>query len=140
MKTTEKHFKLSDTEFENQFNHCSFDEKLFTHEAHLRLAWIHIKNYGIEEAIENVSDQLLNFVNHVGAKDKFNKTLTVAAIKAVNHFVLKSKADNFKDFITEFPQLKNRFKELIKTHYSFDVFNSNEAKEKFLEPDLVPFN
>ncbi len=140
MKVTEKHFKLSDIEFENQFKDCSFDEVLFTHEAHLRLAWIHIKKYGVEKAIENINNQLLSFVNLVGAKDKFNKTLTIASNKAVNHFMLKSKTDNFENFINEFPQLKNKFKELIETHYSFDIFNSKEAKEKYLEPDLVPFN
>ncbi len=136
----EKHFSLSDSEFKDQFIHCQLSPTLFTHEAHLRLAWININQSGIERAEEEIQIQLQNFVEFVGAKDKYNKTVTLAAIKAVYHFMLKSKADNFKDFIAEYPRLKTNFKDLLDCHYSFDIFNSNEAKINYLEPDLVPFD
>jgi hypothetical protein len=48
----EDHFKLSDSEFEKKFESCEFDHSMFNHEAHLRLAWIHIHNYGIEKALK----------------------------------------------------------------------------------------
>lgn len=135
----EKHNELSDIEFERQFIACEFDPGDFSHEAHLRLAWINIKRYGIEQAEINVQDQLQKFVGFVGAKDKYNKTLTIAAIKAVDHFIRKSKAVEFSDFINEFPRLKYNFKELMATHYGFDIFNSIHKKE-FIAPDLVPFD
>ena len=135
----ENHKELSDFEFEQQFEKCSLDPNLFTHEAHLRLAWIHINKYGIDKAIENVNIQLINFVDILGAKDKYNKTLTIAALKAVNHFICKSKSENFNDFILEFPRLRNNFKELMSLHYSIDVFNSKQAKAEYLEPDLLFF-
>ena len=135
----EAHFKISDSEFEKQFQSCEFDPIYFSHEAHLRLAWIHIKNYGVERAVENVQEQLRNFVEYLGAKDKYNITLTVSAVKAVNHFMLKSESTNFKDFISEFPRLKYKFRELLGYHYGVDIFNSKEAKTKFIEPDLLPF-
>lgn len=134
----EKHFKLSDSEFEKQFQSCKIDSEMFSHEAHLRLAWIHIKNYGVERAIANVQEQLKNFVEYLGAKDKYNITLIVSAVKAVHHFMLKSESTNFKDFISEYPRLKNNFKELLGQHYVVDIFNSKDAKTKFLEPDLLP--
>ena len=136
----EKHYNLSDLEFEQQFVDCKLDPAIFSHEAHLRLAWININRYGMEQAEKNIQKQLQHFVESVGAKDKYNTTLTIAAIKAVGYFKEKSKADNFKDFIEEFPQLKNNFKALIGSHYSFDIFNSNKAKTTFLEPDLIPFD
>lgn len=134
------HLPLTDMEFERQFETCSLRPELFSHEAHLRLAWIHITRYGIENAISNIQSQIKNFVRHVGAEDKYNETLTIAAIKAVYHFMLKSKANNFKDFIKEFPRLTNNFRELINAHYGFDIFNSKQAKIEFLEPDLLPFD
>lgn len=133
------HFKLSDSEFEKQFQSFKIDPEMFSHEAHLRLAWIHIKNYGVERAIAIVQEQLKNFVEYLGAKDKYNVTLTVSAVRAVHHFMLKSESTNFKDFIFEFPRLKYNFKELLGQHYRVDIFNSKEAKAKFLEPDLLPF-
>jgi len=135
----ESHFNLSDTEFENQFQTCSLDPKLFSHEAHLRLAWIHITKYGVDKAEANIQTQLQNFVTHVGATDKYHKTLTIVAVRAVNYFVKKSKTKNFETFINQFPQLKTDFKSLINSHYSVDVFSSKKAKMEFVEPDVQPF-
>lgn len=135
----EKHFELSDAEFEKQFISCQLSPTIFSHEAHLRLAWLNIEKYGFEQAKEKIQNQLINFVTDIGAKDKYHKTLTIASIYAVAHFMKKSKSDNFKDFNLEFPKLKNNFKELIESHYSFDIFNSAKAREEFIEPDLIPF-
>ena len=136
----EQHFQLTDTEFNKQFTNCTLNPELFSHEAHLRLAWININKYGIEQAEKNIQDQLRKFVKFVGAKDKYNVTLTLAATKAVYHFMLKSNSDNFKDFILEFPKLKYNFNELMDSHYGFDIYNSDQAKREFLEPDLIPFD
>ena len=136
----ENHFDLSDSDFENKFISCELNPSDFTHEAHLRLVWININKYGIKQAEKNIQIGLKNFVEIVGAKDKYNMTLTLAAIKAVYHFMLKSNSDNFKDFITEFPRLKYNFKELMDCHYGFEIYDSKKAKTQFLEPDLLPFD
>ncbi|QSE98694.1 hypothetical protein [Fulvivirga lutea] len=136
----ELHFNLSDSDFENKFNRCELNPSDFSHEAHLRLAWININKYGIKQAEINIQHQLRKYVEFFGAKDKYNITLTLAAIEAVYHFILKSNSDNFKDFITEFPRLKYNFKELIDCHYSFDIYHFEKAKKEFLQPDLVPFD
>lgn len=136
----EHHSQLTNTEFENRFQNCELSPKLFSHEAHLRLAWIHINQYGAAKAIQNITNQIKNYVKHLDAEDKYNETLTVAAIKVVEHFMNKSQSDNFQDFIIEYPRLKNNFKTLIDAHYGFDIFNSKKAKQKYLEPDLLPFD
>ena len=135
----EKHFELSDSEFEKQFQNNSLTPTLFSHEAHIRLAWIHINKYGVEIANQNICDQIQKFATSHGDSDKFNKTVTVAAVKAVNHFVQKSTSSNFSDFIKEFPRLKYNFKDLLDQHYGFDIFNSKKAKQIYLEPDLLLF-
>ncbi len=135
----EEHYTLDDLTFEQQFRDCILPPGLFTHEAHLRLAWIHIHHYGIEKAVENMNEQIKNYAESLGAHSKFNRTVTEAAVKAVNHFMAKSSSLTFKDFIKEFPQLKSRFKELLDSHYSIDIFSSAEAKLNFIEPDLSPF-
>lgn len=136
----QKHRSLSDAEFKEQFLSCALNPAVFSHEAHLRLAWLTIEQYGLDKAEQEVEQQLLNFVEFVGAKDKYHKTLTLAAMKIVNHFMQKSGSDNFTDFIQEFPQLNKNFKELIASHYSVDIFKSEKAKRAFLEPDLLPFD
>ena len=134
------HFDLGDELFAEQFKSCTLNPVIFSHEAHLRLAWIHIKKYGVETAIETVCTQLVAFVDSLGARDKYNKTLTIAAIRAVNHFMNKSKANTFQDFIHQFPRLTYNFKDLLACHYQVDIYTSDRAKREYLEPDLLPFS
>ena len=136
----EKHNELSDIEFEKKFNHRSLDPSLFTHEAHLRLAWIHIQKYGIEVALDNVYNQIKAFVEHVGAAEKFNATLTIAAVKVMHHFINKANATSFSGFLIKYPRLKTSFKELMEAHYSKDIFTLPDAKVRYLEPDLIQFD
>ncbi|OUS00975.1 hypothetical protein A9Q86_09525 [Flavobacteriales bacterium 33_180_T64] len=139
MKSILNHNELSDTEFIEQLNNCSINPKTFNHEAHLRLAWILINELAVDKAIKAIQQLLLRFVTHVGATDKYHTTVTIIAIKAVNHFMQKSKTEKFEDFIIENNILKTNFKALINCHYSIDVFTSVRAKSSFLKPDLLPF-
>lgn len=134
------HVDLTDDEFEQQFKNCLIDASLFTHEAHLRLAWIHLEKYGVEKAITNICSQLKRYVEFLGATDKYNETVTVAAIRAVYHFKLKTDASTFSEFIAKNPRLKNNFKELLAHHYVTDIFNSQKAKAQYLQPELLPFD
>ncbi len=131
---------ITDDEFERQFENCLIDPAMFTHEAHLRLAWIHIEKYGVKKAITNICFQLKRFVEFLGAADKYNETVTIAAIRAVYHFKLKTDASTFSEFIKENPRLKNNFKELLAHHYVTDIFNSQKAKTQYLEPEILPFD
>jgi len=136
----ETHFDFSDSDFLAHFNTCELDPTLFSHEAHLRLAYLNIKKHGPTEAEQVIQEQLKRYVAHQGAQDKYNTTLTLAACKAVQHFMAKATAADFTGFITEFPRLKHNFKDLMSAHYSMDIYSSASAKSEFLAPDLLPFN
>ena len=131
--------ELSDMQFELAFAHAQLDPESFTHLAHLRLAWIHINKYGLETAIQNIRQQLKGYVIKLGEENKYNETLTVAAINAVYHFMLKSDVHTFKAFISQNEVLIYNFKELLLSHYSINILESEIASKKYIEPDLVPF-
>lgn len=133
------HYHYSDVEFENAFETGSFKLEWFNHEAHLRLAWIHIHKYGADQACINICKQIQEYVKKHGASDKYNHTLTIAAVKAVNHFYQKSGKADFKSFIKINQQLLLDFKELMQSHYSMDIFKSEQAQKSYIEPDLSPF-
>ena len=130
------HFDLTDSEFEFAFKTCA--NRNFSRMKRI-CGWhgIHVKKYGVEQAILNINAQLLQFVNHVGARDKFNKTVTIAAIRAVNYFINRSESESFADFIQEFPRLKYNFKELFAFHYGHDIFKSEKAKREYIEPGFA---
>lgn len=135
----ETHYQLNDREFAWRFASCKLSPGWFTHEAHLRLAWIHINQYGIEQACDHLCRQIAKFDQTFGDGTKFNKTVTIAAARAVHHFMQKARSMDFKSFIREFPRLKTHFKDLMGQHYSFDIFKSEKARVSYLQPDLVSF-
>ena len=135
----ERHWKISDQEFEEQFSTCKFRPLWFTHEAHLRLAWIYVTKYDSVVAFKKYSSQLQEFANKYNADGKYNATVTFASIQIMKFYLEKSDAYDFQDFINEFPQLKTNFKQVLQTHYSGDIFTSKEAKQNILQPDLAPF-
>ena len=134
------HHQYSDEEFEKLFETFKLKPGLFSHEAHLRLAYIHIQKYGRRQAELNMCEQIKGYAESLGGGDKFNKTVTIAAVKAVDHFMRKASSDNFKDLIKEFPRLLTNFRDLLGQHYGFNVFADKRAKREYVEPDLLPFH
>lgn len=137
---TKDHTSLSDKEFESQFENYKLKPSMFSHEAHLRLAYIHIRKYGTLQAEINMCVQIKGFAESLGVMDKFNKTVTIASVKAMDHFMNKAHSDNFPDFIKEFPRLLTDFRGIISQHYDFNVFADKRAKAEFVAPDLLPFS
>lgn len=139
-KSMTNHNNFSDLAFVTAFQQCRLRPEQFGHEAHLRLAWLYLENYGLEKAIQLVQKDLKKYVSHWGASDKYNTTLTIASVRAVYHFMERSESNTFKEFIAEFPKLKYQFMELLSCHYAIDIFNSEAAKVAYLEPELLPFD
>ncbi|MBX2815025.1 MAG: hypothetical protein KTR24_03475 [Saprospiraceae bacterium] len=133
------HSQIDDSDFEHQFASGGLSPSLFDHEAHLRLAWIHVRRYGRDQAVVNITAQLKAYVRRLGASDKYHETLTIASIAAVHHFMRRSDAGSFNALLLEFPQLKYDFKSLIASHYSHNIFECSEARAIYQEPDLQPF-
>ena len=77
----ESHQELSDDDFIQAFRECTLEEASFTHEAHLRLAWLQIHHLGEIRAIQMVTVMIMKYTKHVGAESIFNLDLTVAAVK-----------------------------------------------------------
>jgi len=107
----EKHYRYSDEVFEEKFRECKFPPLYFSHEAHLRLAYIHLKKYGLEQSIDNMCTQIYDFAIKYGATMKFNATVTYASLQIMYHYMRKGNGETFLDLIKEFPHLLENFKE-----------------------------
>jgi len=133
------HWQFTDDEFEHQFESFKLKPGMFSHEAHLRLAYIHIAKYGRDQAEKNMCDQIKGYAESLGFYDKFNKTVTIASVKTMSHFMQKSDSQDFQGLVKEFPQLLDDFRGLLSKHYGFNVFADKQAKKEYIEPDLQPF-
>ena len=124
----ESHFYLVDIDFEQQFMSGQVPNQDFTHLAHLRLPFLYIRRDGIEQGLRQIPVHLKAYCDAKGAPDKFNLTLTTAAVKTVYHFMHKSQARVFAGLMAEHPELHHNIRALIGHHYGFDIFDSTESK------------
>ena len=139
MSAQKSHRDFDDATFLSLFAGQSLPPELFNHEAHLRLAFLHLQENDPEQAVEIVSRQILEYVKKLGAEDKFHATLTIAAVKVVQHFMKRAPLESFEALLRRFPRLSTHFKELITSHYSEDIFTNPTARKQYMEPDLLPF-
>ena len=133
------HYQLSDAAFAQKFHDCTLTPQWFTHEAHLRLAWVYIRQFGLEKAEKALCTDIARFDRTFDDGTKFHTTLTVAAAKVVHHFMQKGTYPNFQALIEAHPRLIYNFKDLLLSHYEAGVLFSNEAKYTYVKPDLLPF-
>ncbi|RPD93246.1 hypothetical protein EGM88_13515 [Aureibaculum marinum] len=110
---TEKHQLLTDQQLEEQFENCTLPPVLVTHEAHLRLAYIHIKKYGFKTAAVNLYKQFTTFSVKFGNILIISKSAIKTFVKLIYDFIKKSRSTSFRDLMLEFPDIKTRFADLL---------------------------
>ena len=109
----DSHQQFTDEEFEQLFADCTFPPKLFNHEAHIRLGFIHLKKYPKDQAIENVCKQILKFDQVHDKGDKYDHQLTIAAMEVIHELIEKSQPDSFEMFLSSNQDIMSDFKSLI---------------------------
>ena len=126
-----------DRDFRSAFEAGAIPPSDFTHQAHVRLAYVYLVESGVEPAVLRMRDALLRFIEHNGIpRDKFHETMTRAWVLAVRHFMSRSPSASFADFIAEHRELLDS--KIMLTHYSADLLFSDQARAQFVEPNLDP--
>lgn len=128
----------TDREFLAAFESCQLPPAQFNHRAHLRVAYIYLAEYDTETACRLMRDALQSFLeyNHIDIA-KYHETMTRAWIMAVRHFMEKTaNAASSEAFIDQNPEMLDA--KIMMTHYSAALLFSDEARAKFVEPDLDP--
>ena len=127
-----------DQAFRSAFETGEFPPAEFNHRAHVRLAYVYLAERGEEEARQLMQRALLAFLRHHGVDvSKYHETMTRAWILAVRHFMELSSGSTSSDgFIADNPRLLDS--KIMMTHYSAEVLFSDDARAKFVEPNISP--
>lgn len=146
LQTMEPHaLSQEDRSFRSAFEACSVPPSEFSHEAHVRLAYVYLVESDVEpdvdpdveSAVRRMRKALLNFLEHNGLpRSKFHETITRAWVLAVRHFMNRSTSTSSADFIARNQELLDT--KIMLTHYSASVLFSSDARAAFVEPDLDP--
>jgi len=132
---------MSDDEFVHAFESCTFPFAEWHHRAHVKLAYLYLRRFGIDGAAEKLRHGIraYNAANNVPeAPDRgYHETLTQFWLRII-HMTMEQygappTADEFFDFHPQLSQKKNH-----RLFYSPGLFMSPRAKAGFVPPDLAP--
>jgi cysteine synthase A len=125
-----------DRRFRSAFEAGTFLAAEFNHRAHVRLAYTYLVEADDEAAFANMRAALLAFLKRNGVPmAKYHETMTRAWILAVRHFMEISGPSASADaFIDANPRLLDA--KIMLTHYSAGLLFSDEARGRFVEPDV----
>ncbi len=129
---------LSDDDFLSAFNDCSAPPSAFNHEGHVRIAWIHLQRYPQAQAIRLTCEGIERFANHLGAPDKYNRTLSEALMRIMANRGAADTRLSWDGYLLKNRELFENAQQLLGQYYSSELLNSKAAKTTFMQPDISP--
>ncbi|MDH3647486.1 MAG: hypothetical protein OER80_12005 [Gammaproteobacteria bacterium] len=111
----------------------------FTHEDHIRLAWIYLQKHPTDEAIIRCGSTLRGFAESHGDFGKYHETLTVALTRLISSHVDETPpTETWEAFRDRVRPLFESARELIARHYSQERLSQSDARKIFVPPDRKP--
>ena len=138
MRRSREELDASDRAFLDAFESCEIPAAEFRHCDHLRLAFIYLTLHDLDTALHLMRSGLQRFLAHLGAPaSKYHETITRAWMLAVEHFTEEAgPTASFEEFAASSPRLFAPG--AMETHYTPERLWSDEARQRFVEPDLQP--
>ena len=127
---------LSDEDFLKQFENKSLDHKYFDHVGHIRIAWLYLSVYPLNESIKRTCSGIKDYAESLGAKDKFHLTITTALVHVIFNRISETGNVGWNDFLKGNLDLVNDSLSILYQHFSKDVLFSDAAKLQTITPDI----
>ena len=125
---------MRDEEFLEAFFGGRLGAGEFRHRDHLRLAWLMVRRYGLEEGGDRVVAGIKRFAAAHGVADRYHETITRFWLRLVHHAIqVRSRVDEFERFLDAFPSLLDG--SLPRRHWSEEPLEA--GRRAWREPDLA---
>ena len=131
---------LSDQQFLQQLQNTTLPPEMFNHYGHLRLAWLMLQQYPLEQAINHTCNTINAYATALGATDKFHYTLTAAIVRIMAQRKASHNQESLDEFLTEHPELENNLMGLVLQHYQPQTLNSPYARQHWQQPGIRSFS
>ncbi len=127
---------LSDSDFLDAFEKAELTAIDWTHETHLRMAFLYLSRFPFEEALQRIRSGILYLNSVIGVQKRgYHETITRAFAELVVTRVKPGlQWDEFRDRNGDLFS-----SEILLTYYHRETLNSIQAKESYVEPDLRAF-
>lgn len=144
---------MTDDEFLLAFESCSIARHEWTHEAHVRMAWLYLSRRPYSEALDRIRRGIRNLNNRIGQPadthrapaqrrlpasngdpNGYHETITVALTRIIAARIRPG--EKYAAFRERNPDLFDRKLPPLFAHYSPALLWSPEARSRFEESDL----
>jgi N-formylglutamate deformylase len=129
---------FTDDAYLEAFLACRLPPSAFNHRNHLRVAWIHLQRFPLDEAIERTCAAIARYAAHLGVPDRYHRTMTEALIRLMARAGASDPSLSFEGFLARAPAFSGDCRTLIAAHYSPGLLASTDARERFSPPDRLP--
>jgi hypothetical protein len=120
------------------FSACSLTQAEWTHEAHVRTAFLHAQRYLLDEAHLRLRAGIIRLNERHGlietSERGYFETLTRVWLVLVADARARSNSTNSRELLQRCPELYDRT--LPARHYSKELLASVRARSIFVDPDL----
>lgn len=134
---------MTDSELLQRFEDCTLPFDLWTHRAHVKVAFLYLREQPFDVALEKLREGIkaYNAANDVpdGPLEGYNETTTHAFLRLV-HVTMQAYGELYptpdaETFCQTHPQILN--KHVLRLFYSPERRGHPDAKTRFVEPDLT---
>jgi hypothetical protein len=127
---------MSDDDFLAAFEACTIPKADWTHEAHVRMAWLYLSRLPFPAAVQSARSGISKYNRSLGNPTGYHDTITVAAVWVIATRMTNEEA--YPAFRTRNPDLFGNLMNVLRAYYSESRIKSAVAVTEFVEPDLQP--
>jgi hypothetical protein len=129
---------MTDDEFLAAFEECRIPKELWTHEAHVRMAWLYLRRQPLVEVVPFVRRAIQRYNASLGNVEGYHETITMAYLILIKAGMDREPVETFAAFSGAHAALLDRKMSALFEHYSREVLFSREATRSFVAPDRAP--
>ena len=132
-----QHADLSNQQFLQQIETVTINPELFTHEAHIRMAWLYLNGFDHETALQCISAAIKGIDAKYAGGMKYHHTITMVFANTMAALMHNKVHKSWQEFIVGNAGL-GISKKFLSDYYSDELLYSDEAKTQFVSPDKKP--
>jgi hypothetical protein len=127
---------MDDATFVARFRDTTLPVDAFRHRDHVRMAWLYLREFGLETAAARFPADLRAFAQAHGVPGLYHATITWAYLALIDERMRAAPHDDWNTFATAHPELFAWKPGVLDRLYSTERLWSQAARDGFVLPDL----
>jgi hypothetical protein len=125
---------VRDRDFIAAFEACTLPPSEFSHRAHVRLAWLYLREAPLLDALTRFVAGVKRYAGSLGASAKYHETITWAYMFLIHERMARAAYATFDEFAEANPDL---FDAALAAYYRPETLASEFARTTFVLPDAT---